>query len=296
MLEYLATESRNKKSKELDSMSLRDILILMNEEDKMVPKAVEKVIPALTRLIEGSTETLKEGGRLIYIGAGTSGRLGILDAAECPPTFGVKPTLVQGFIAGGKEAFTRSVEGIEDSEMRGQEELEKLNVTSKDMVIGIAASGRTPYVVGGLHYAKSRHAATGSISCNKNSSISKYADFPIEVDTGSEVLTGSTRLKAGTAQKLVLNMISTATMIGMGKVYQNLMVDLQPTNKKLKQRSIRIIAEATGADMLKSEEILQKAEGNVKAAIVIILTGCTAEAARKRLEENDGVVRKSVNQ
>lgn len=220
MLENLSTEHRNEKTMNLDEMSIKEVLQSMNEEDRTVALAVENEIEQIEKVVGAVIQSFEEEGRLIYIGAGTSGRLGILDAVECPPTFGTDDKMVQGFIAGGLKAFTKAVEGAEDREELAEEDLKSIRLNEKDTVIGIAASGRTPYVIGGLKYANSVGASTASISCNKNAEISKYAKLNVEVETGAEILTGSTRLKAGTAQKLVLNMISTASMIGVGKVYK----------------------------------------------------------------------------
>lgn len=295
MLEKLTTEKRNPKTMDMDTKSIGDILKLMNEEDKLVPLAVEKELLQIEKAVTFAIDSFKRGGRLIYIGAGTSGRLGILDASECPPTFGVDSTLVQGLIAGGLKALTTAIEGAEDNETLGGDDLKAISLTEKDTVVGIAASGRTPYVIGALKYAKSVGAKTVSISNNKNSIIGKLADVAIEVETGPEVLTGSTRLKAGTAQKLVLNMISTVSMIGIGKVYENLMVDVQPTNQKLIERAKRIIMEATGADQETAEKTLEAAGYEVKVAIVMILLNCTYEEAAQKLQESNGFIRKAIN-
>ncbi|MEG0552542.1 MAG: N-acetylmuramic acid 6-phosphate etherase, partial [Carnobacterium sp.] len=244
-LEKLATETRNKQTMHLDELSVLEIMKLMNKEDQTVAEKVALEIPQITKVVNTIIKSFNQEGRLIYMGAGTSGRLGVLDAAECVPTFSVNPSMVQGLIAGGMKAMTVAVEGAEDSKELGEEDLKTIGLTEKDTVIGIAASGRTPYVIGGLEYAKKVGAATATLSCNKNAEISQYAQLPIEVEVGPEVLTGSTRLKSGTAQKLVLNMLSTGAMIGVGKVYQNLMVDVKPSNKKLEERSKRIIMEAT---------------------------------------------------
>src|SRR5699024_8810164 len=227
------TEQRNPNSMHLDEMSIEEIVQLMNKEDQGVPEAIHQAIPEITELIEAVIRTFKREGRLIYIGAGTSGRLGILDAVGCVPTFGTSPEKVVGLIAGGEQAIKDAVEGAEDSKELAIEELKKLRLTKNDMVVGIANSGRTPYVIGGLNYEKEIGAKTGSLSNNKNTKISEIADYPIEVITGPEVLTGSTRLKAGTAQKIVLNMITTISMVKIGKAYENLMVDVLATNEKL---------------------------------------------------------------
>ncbi|MEH6938133.1 N-acetylmuramic acid 6-phosphate etherase [Bacillus sp. JJ664] len=294
MLENLSTEARNNKTSNLDEMTTKQILTAMNEEDHSVPTAVGNEIENIERLVLKVIESFKKGGRLIYIGAGTSGRLGILDAVECPPTFGTETEMVQGLIAGGLKAFTVAVEGAEDREDFAVNDLKEISLDDKDIVIGIAASGRTPYVIGGLQYAKEVGASTGSVACNKNSEISKFAEVSIEVVPGPEILTGSTRLKAGTSQKLVLNMISTASMIGIGKVYKNLMVDMQSTNIKLIERSKRIIMEATDVDYETASKYYEQANKNVKAAIVMILVQCNYDDALEKLKEADGFVRKTL--
>ncbi|MGH1286944.1 N-acetylmuramic acid 6-phosphate etherase [Bacillus toyonensis] len=294
MLENLSTEHRNEKTTNLDEMSIKEVLQSMNEEDRAVALAVEKEIEHIEKVVQTVIKSFEEEGRLIYIGAGTSGRLGILDAVECPPTFGTDDKMVQGFIAGGLKAFTKAVEGAEDREELAEEDLKSIGLNEKDTVIGIAASGRTPYVIGGLKYAHSVGASTASISCNKNAEISKYAKLNVEVETGAEILTGSTRLKAGTAQKLVLNMISTASMIGVGKVYKNLMVDVQSTNEKLVERSKRIIVEATGVSYEVAAEYYEKANRNVKVAIVMVLLQCEYGEALEKLKEAKGFVKKAL--
>ena len=294
MLEKLSTEKRNDKTMQLDEMSLKQILEMMNEEDNSVPAAIANELAHIEKVVESVIQSLKLGGRLIYVGAGTSGRLGVLDAVECVPTFGISPKTVLGFIAGGMEAFTVAVEGAEDSVEKGALDMKSATVSDKDTVIGIAASGRTPYVIGALDYAKEKGASTAAISCNKDAEISKHAEMVIEVDTGPEVLTGSTRLKAGTAQKLVLNMISTASMIGVGKVYQNLMVDVQSTNEKLIERSKRIIMEATHVDYETAGKYYEEANAHVKTAIVMILLQCSYEEAIEKLEESGGFIRNSI--
>ena len=229
-LSHMTTETRNKNTMELSKMTSLEIISEMNREDENVPKAIHKVLPVIAEVVDWCVEALSQGGRIFYMGAGTSGRLGVLDAAECPPTFGVSPDMVVGLIAGGEKAFIKAIEGAEDSVELGEKDLRYHNLTSNDVVIGIAASGRTPYVIGGLRYANSIGCNTASISCNVGSEIGKIAKKKIEVVVGPEVLTGSTRLKAGTAQKLILNMISTASMVGIGKCYENLMVDVMQTN------------------------------------------------------------------
>ncbi|HIZ71592.1 MAG TPA: N-acetylmuramic acid 6-phosphate etherase [Candidatus Atopostipes pullistercoris] len=287
------TEQRNPNSMHLDEMSVEEIARLMNEEDRGVPEAIHRAIPEITELIEAVIRAFKNEGRLIYIGAGTSGRLGILDAVECVPTFGTSPEKVVGLIAGGEQAIKDAVEGAEDSKELAIEDLKKLRLTKNDIVVGIAASGRTPYVIGGLNYAKEIGAKTGSLSNNENTKISEIADYPIEVITGPEVLTGSTRLKAGTAQKIVLNMITTISMVKIGKAYENLMVDVLATNEKLVDRAKRIIVEATGVDYEEAEKVFDEA-GSVKLAIVMILSGASKEDSKAALEETDGFVRASI--
>lgn len=290
-LENLTTERRNEETFGLDEMSVAQAALLMNREDQKVAEAVSKELASIEPVIEQTISAFKKGGRLIYMGAGTSGRLGVLDAAECVPTFGVEAEMVVGLIAGGEEAMTVAVEGAEDSYELGKEDLVNLNLNENDMVIGIAASGRTPYVIGGLDYARSVGAMTGTISCNKDAEISKHADFPIEVDAGPEFLTGSTRLKSGTAQKLILNMISTISMIGIGKVFNNLMVDVKPTNEKLVERSKRIIMQATEVDYETAESYFYEADQNVKLAIVMILTNSDKQTAEDKLADANGFVK-----
>ncbi|KHD86296.1 N-acetylmuramic acid 6-phosphate etherase [Heyndrickxia ginsengihumi] len=293
-LEKLTTEQRNKSTMNLDTLSTIDILRLMNEEDQSVPLSVRKELPQIEKVVEAAKRSFQQGGHLIYIGAGTSGRLGVLDAAECVPTFSADPSMVQGLIAGGISAMTVAVEGAEDSFMLGEEDLKRIHLTEKDTVIGIAASGRTPYVIGALDYAKKVGAATASLACNKDAEISKHADINIEVQVGPEVLTGSTRLKSGTAQKLVLNMISTAAMIGIGKVYKNLMVDVKPTNSKLVERSKSIIMQATDCSYEEAEQAFREADENVKLAIVMVLTNLSKEEAKQKLDEAKGFIRKII--
>jgi N-acetylmuramic acid 6-phosphate etherase len=293
MLENLTTEARNERTMRLDEMGVTELLTVMNEEDAKVAGAVSKQIPKIAEAVTVITESLRKGGRLIYMGAGTSGRIGLLDAVECPPTFGTSPEQVVGLIAGGSNAFIKAVEGAEDRAELGATDLQQLGLTANDAVVGLAASGRTPYVIGGLEYAKRIGAKTISISCNKHAAISAIAGIAIEIENGPEVLTGSTRLKAGTSQKLVCNMLSTASMIGLGKVYGNLMVDVQPTNEKLADRAKRIVMEATGCDAATAENSLHLAEGKPKPAILMILTGCTYEVALEKLEQNQGFIGKA---
>ncbi|TWT25372.1 N-acetylmuramic acid 6-phosphate etherase [Planomicrobium sp. CPCC 101110] len=294
MLENLSTEKRNQETMRLDEMSTMEILETMNREDQKVPLAIADEMPQIEQAVKAVIGSFKAGGRLIYLGAGTSGRLGVLDAVECGPTFGISPEVVMGFLAGGMKAFSEAVEGAEDSLEMGKKDLKSVALTEKDTVIGIAASGRTPYVIGALQYANERGAKTAAISCNKGAEISQYAQIAIEIETGPEVLTGSTRLKAGTAQKLVLNMISTASMIGIGKVYGNLMVDVQATNIKLIERSKKIIMDSAQVDYGTAQLYYEKADGQVKVAIVMILLDCTKEEAEAKLASAGGFVRKAV--
>lgn len=293
MLENLTTEARNERTMSLDEMSVAELLTVMNEEDAKVAGAVKREIPKIAEAVTAITESLRKGGRLIYMGAGTSGRIGLLDAVECPPTFGTSPDQVVGLIAGGSQAFIKAVEGAEDRAELGEADLQHLGLTPNDTVVGLAASGRTPYVIGGLEYAKRIGASTVSISCNKNAVISSKADIAIEIENGPEVLTGSTRLKAGTSQKLVCNMLSTASMIGLGKVYGNLMVDVQPTNEKLADRAKRIVMEATACEAQTAANALNLAEGKPKPAILMILTGCTYAEALEKLEQSRGFIGKA---
>lgn len=293
-IESLTTETRNMNTMNLDKMSVIEVLKTMNTEDKQVPVAIENALPEIESVVYQIVASFRKGGRLIYTGAGTSGRLGILDAAECVPTFGTEPEMVQGLIAGGMSAMTVAVEGAEDSRELGKADLEAIGLTENDIVIGIAASGRTPYVIGGLLYATEVGATTATISCNKGAEISKYASFPIEVEVGPEILTGSTRLKSGTAQKLVLNMLSTVSMIGIGKVYKNLMVDVRPTNEKLVERAKRIIMEATDCSYELAEKTFVEADENVKVAIVMILTEATKVEAQEKLVSGNGFIRETL--
>ncbi|MDA5108321.1 MULTISPECIES: N-acetylmuramic acid 6-phosphate etherase [Brevibacillus] len=290
-LEELTTELPNEETQQLDRLSVREILRLMNEEDKKVPFAVERVLDQVADAVELIAASLENGGRLFYFGAGTSGRLGILDASECPPTFGTDPELVQGVIAGGPAAMVRAIEGAEDSPELGRQDVHTYGVKAGDVVVGIAASGRTPYVIGALREARRLNAATIALSCNEHAVIDAFADVAINVVVGPEVLTGSTRLKAGTAQKLVLNMLTTATMIKLGKVYGNLMVSVQATNVKLRERVKRIVMEVTGASYAEAERLAELANGDAKTAIVMKLTGRGAEEARRLLDEAGGRIR-----
>lgn len=290
-LDKLTTEQRNERTMDLDNLPTIEILRLMNDEDQSVPSSIRKALPQIEQVVEAVKRSFQRGGHLIYIGAGTSGRLGVLDAAECVPTFSADPSMVQGLIAGGAKAMTLAVEGAEDSIKLGEEDLKRIQLTEKDTVLGIAASGRTPYVIGALDYAKKIGATTASLACNQDSEISKHADLNIEVPVGPEVLTGSTRLKSGTAQKLVLNMISTASMIGIGKVYKNLMVDVKPTNDKLVERSKSIIMQAAGCTYETADKAFREANENVKLAIVMVLTNLSKEEAKQKLDQAKGFIR-----
>ncbi|MCI9659157.1 MAG: N-acetylmuramic acid 6-phosphate etherase [Lachnospiraceae bacterium] len=293
-LATLTTETRNADTMNLDRMTPEEFVRVMNREDQKVAKAVEKVLPQIAQAIAWAVEALEKGGRIIYVGAGTSGRLGILDAAECPPTFGVSPNQVVGIIAGGTKALTEAVERAEDSESLCEQDLRKIRLSEKDLVIGLATSGRTPYVLYGLRYAGQLGCRTVGISCNAGTALSKEADLAIEAVTGSEVLTGSTRLKAGTAQKMILNMISTGSMVGIGKAYENLMVDVQQSNEKLMVRARNITMEATGCTEQEAEQALKAADGYVKKAILMILLKCSASEADKALENAGGHIRKAL--
>lgn len=287
-LDILETEKQNQCCLNLDRMSAREIVDAMNCEDAGVSTAVREALPQVASAVELIAESLEKGGRLIYVGAGTSGRLALLDASECPPTFGVDEGLVRAVIAGGSDAITRAVEGAEDDSHAGEEDLRKISLTSLDAVVGISASGRAPYVRGALRYARSLGAATISLSCNASAQISASADVPIEVRTGAEILTGSTRLKAGTAQKMILNMLSTAAMVLMGKVYQNLMIDVKPLNSKLVDRACRILAQTTGASYGDAAEALTGAGNDTKTAFIMLKTGLSAAQARRSIEEAGG--------
>ena len=287
-LSTLITEQRNPNSMNVDSLSALEIVQLMNQEDKQVPLAIEKCLPQIAQAVECIVAAFQQGGRLVYIGAGTSGRLGVLDASECPPTFGVSPEMVKGIIAGGERALRHPIEGAEDSKAQAVADLQTIQFSSKDVLVGIAASGRTPYVVGALEYAKSLGSATVSIASNPNSAMANIVDIAIDTVVGPEVLTGSSRLKSGTAQKLVLNMLTTASMILMGKCYQNLMVDVQASNEKLKARAIRIVMQATDCDKALAEETLKQADQNAKLAIMMILSGLDRAQAEALLEKHQG--------
>ncbi|HEY9188934.1 MAG TPA: N-acetylmuramic acid 6-phosphate etherase [Ignavibacteria bacterium] len=294
-LKNLATEQRNPASMDIDSKSTIEILKIINDEDKKVPFAVEKELPYIAEAVDILVEAFKKGGRLIYIGAGTSGRLGILDASECPPTYGTPPEMVQGLIAGGYQAIRKAVEGAEDYEENGAKDIEESNVNEKDVVCGIAASKRTPYVIGAIKKAKELGAKTLFVTCVPRETFDvPFVDVAICPYVGPEVIMGSTRMKSGTAQKLVLNMLTTTSMIRLGKVYENMMIDLQMTNKKLVERSKRVVMTVTNVDYDTAEKVLKEAGGHVKTALVMILANVDAEEARKRLEKANGFVRYAI--
>ena len=293
-LKNMSTETRNQNTMNLDIMSPLEVVTVMNQEDAKVPAAITPALPNIAQCVTWAIESIEAGGRIIYMGAGTSGRLGVLDAVECPPTFGVAPEVVVGLIAGGEKAFVKAVEGAEDSRELGRQDLIDIDLQKRDIVIGIAASGRTPYVLGGLAYAQEVGCHTVGISCNPGSAVGAAAELAIEVVPGPECLTGSTRLKSGTCQKLILNMISTATMVGCGKAYQNLMVDVMQTNEKLVVRAQNIVMEATGCDRETAAEKIALANGNAKTAITMILADCSVEEARERLAKAKGHVREAI--
>ena len=293
-LQTLATEQRNPLSMEIDTASVREILDIINTEDHKVPIAVREEIPYIAQAVEIVVEAFREGGRLFYVGAGTSGRLGILDASECPPTYGTPPEMVQGLIAGGPKAVFRSQEGAEDVEENGARALEEAGVAPPDVVCGIAASRRTPYVVGAVAYAREIGCKTLFVTCNPRSEFNLAVDVAICAVVGPEVIMGSTRMKSGTAQKLILNMITTASMVRIGKVYENMMVDLQMTSKKLVERSKRTVMMVTGVDYDEASRVLESVGGHVKTALVVILAGVSAEEARQRLETANGFVRPAI--
>lgn len=290
-LNKMMTETRNPDTMNLDEMSALEIVTAMNREDRKVPEGIQPVLPQIAAVVETVEAAFRQGGRLFYLGAGTSGRLGVLDASECPPTFGVEPGMVVGLIAGGDRALRFPIEGAEDNRELGHKDLEEHDLCAKDVVVGIAASGRTPYVLGALDYARSIGCKTAAIACNKGSAIGQAADIAIEAQVGPEVLTGSTRLKAGTAQKMILNMITTGSMVRIGKAYQNLMVDVVQSNEKLETRAENIVMAATGVERAQARETIDAAGGKVKLAITMILTDRDAEQAAQLLEKAGGRVR-----
>lgn len=290
----LRTEGRNPRTMNMDEMPAEELLAVMNDEDRRCAEAVHEALPQIAKACDLCVESLKLGGRMIYTGAGTSGRLGILDASECGPTF--SSDRVIACIAGGNEAVRHATEGSEDNEEAGGLDLQKAGLDERDTVIAIAASGRTPYAIGALKYARQAGARTVSVSCNKNALMSQYADAPIEVDAGPEVLTGSSRLKSGTCQKMILNMLSTCSMVRTGKVYENLMVDMTPSNVKLKDRALRIIAQAAGCDREQAQAAYAASGENMKTAIVMLKRGCSKEEAETRLLSAEGFVRRAISE
>lgn len=295
-LAQMVTEQRNAASMDIDRLNAFEIVKIINREDQRVPLAVERCLPQIAQAVEKIVAAFQRGGRLIYIGAGTSGRLGVLDASECPPTYGVSPDMVVGIIAGGERALRRPIEGAEDNPQQGQTDLEKIRFSAQDVLVGIAASGRTPYVIGALNYAKSLNAVTIAVASNPGSAMAKIADIAIETVVGQEVLTGSSRMKSGTAQKLVLNMLTTASMILMGKCYQNLMVDVQASNEKLRARALRIVMQATECSEETAQQTLQRADNNAKLAIMMILSGLEKAAAAQLLNRHQGKLRQALAQ
>ncbi|ELL0573692.1 N-acetylmuramic acid 6-phosphate etherase [Vibrio fluvialis] len=295
-LSHLVSEGRNPDTMDIDLLSSQEIVQRLNQQDKLVPLAVEKVLPQIALAVDRITEAFKQGGRLIYMGAGTSGRLGVLDASECPPTFGVSNQMVIGLIAGGRDAMFTAQEGAEDSPLLGIDDLKAIGFCAQDVLVGIAASGRTPYVIGALEYANDLGAVTVALSCNPNSPIAALASIAISPVVGPEALTGSTRLKSGTAQKLVLNMLTTASMIRLGKSYQNLMVDVKATNKKLVVRAVRIVMQATDCDRHTAEALLAESDNNAKVAILMHLTGVDAAQAKAKLSDSDGFLRRAMEE
>ncbi|MFD1735437.1 N-acetylmuramic acid 6-phosphate etherase [Bacillus salitolerans] len=293
-LSTLTTEQLNSRTTNVDQLPTIDVIQLMNFEDRTVADAVHDVLPDIAKAVDAVYQTLKNSGRLFYIGAGTSGRIGILDASECPPTFCTDPSQIQAIIAGGEKAVFTAIEGAEDDAQDGVDDLSQRNLTKSDIVVGITASGRTPYVVGALEYAKKIGATTIGISCNKNSVISELVDFKIEIIVGPEILAGSTRLKAATAQKMVLNMLTTTSMIKLGKVYGNLMVDLHASNNKLLERARRIVMNITGVSYEIAEKVLNETNQKVKPAILMIQSGVSFERAEQLLNETEGFVREAI--
>ncbi|MGK0739104.1 N-acetylmuramic acid 6-phosphate etherase [Yokenella regensburgei] len=293
-LSKLLTERRNANSTHIDTLSTEEMLAVMNREDQQVPHAITPYLPQIAQVVDKAAAALQAGGRLIYMGAGTSGRLGILDASECPPTFGTRHEQVVGLIAGGHTAILRAVENVEDNKTQGAADLQAINFCERDVLVGLAASGRTPYVISGMEYAKSQNAFVAIISCNPHGEMAQLADAAITPEVGPEVVTGSTRLKAGTAQKLVLNMISTGAMIRIGKVYSNLMVDVEATNAKLIERQVSIVMEATECSRETAQQALDASQRHCKTAIVMVLTGLSADEAKTLLSANNGYIRQAL--
>lgn len=293
-LHRLVTEGRNIASENIDQLSTAEMLKVINDEDKKVALAVEAILPEITQAVEAIAAAFAQGGRLIYSGAGTSGRLGVLDASECPPTFGTAPEQVIGLIAGGHKAILQAVENAEDNAERGARDLQAIDFSAQDILVGIAASGRTPYVLGALGWAKQRGAVTIAISCNAQSPMAECADIALSAVVGPEVVTGSSRLKAGTAQKMILNMLTTGAMIRSGKVFGNLMVDVEATNQKLIQRQKNIVIDATGCSTEEAELALKACNGQCKTAILMLLAELTAEQAQALLIEHKGFIRSAL--
>lgn len=292
----LNTEQQNPKTMNIDLMSTEEIITVINQEDTLVPNVLARQVPNISEVVDKIVAAFKQGGRLIYVGAGTSGRLGIIDASECPPTYGTDPGMVVGIIAGGKEAMTEAIEGVEDDKQQGQTDMKEISLSGKDVVVGIAASGRTPYTIGALEYAKQLGAVTVSVVCSKDSEMEQVSDYTIAAVVGAEVITGSTRMKAGTAQKLILNMLSTASMIKMGKVYGNLMVDVQMTNEKLHNRAVNIVKMATGASDEEARAAIKEQNYHTKAAILQIITGLKGIEAKNLLDKHDGYLREAISE
>ncbi|HKV24162.1 MAG TPA: N-acetylmuramic acid 6-phosphate etherase [Candidatus Acidoferrum sp.] len=290
------TEQRLAASKKLDRMTALQIVRLMNREDRKVAAAVKRTLPAVARAAEAIVEAMRGGGRLFYVGAGSSGRMGVLDAAECPPTFGISKRQMQAFIAGGRKAVTRAVEGAEDAPENGGRDLRRAKLTSKDVVVGIAASGTTPYVLGALRYARSCGAQTIAVTANRNAAVARLAKIAITAVVGPEVLTGSTRLKAGTAQKLVLNMLSTAVMVRLGHAYENLMIDAVLTNQKLQRRAVRILVAASGKSVSAAEQALRTAGHSMRVALVMLKLDVGAAVARECLKKAGGDLRAALGE
>ncbi|XWX03150.1 N-acetylmuramic acid 6-phosphate etherase [Aggregatilineales bacterium SYSU G02658] len=290
----MLTESQNPRSAQLDTLPTLEILRVINEEDQTVALAVERALPQIARAVDAVVAALAASGRLFYVGAGASGRTGVIDAVECLPTYSVPPDVVQGVLAGGERAMMRSIEGAEDDAEQGERDLVERGLTAQDVVIGIAASGTTPYVLGALAYARALGCVTAGIACNAPAPVLDAADIPIALLTGPEVVAGSTRMKAGTAQKMTLNMISTASMVRLGKVYGNLMVDVQPTNQKLVERSLRIIEQITGVDRPTAQHLLEGSGRRVKLAIVMGKLGVSAEEGQRLLDAAGGHLRKVI--
>ena len=287
-LSRLTTERRNPASAHIDSCTTLEMVTIMQQEDSKIASAIEKILPEIARAIDATSQRLENGGRLFYLGAGTSGRLGILDASECPPTYGTDPELVQGLIAGGIPAIFRAQEGAEDNPDLAVHGLKEHGFSAKDVLVGIAASGRTPYVIGGLKYARELGALTIALACSEHAEIAALADIALTPVTGPEVVTGSTRMKAGTAQKLVLNMLSTGTMIKLGKVYGNLMVDVKASNKQLEERASRIVMEGSGCERTEAEKALKGADGHAKLAILMVVADVSASEGKALLERTSG--------